>query len=306
MASDPDWSHYRAFLAVLDGGSLTAAGRALGLTQPTLGRQIQTLETALGGAPLFTKSVSGLRPTAAALALEPHARTMAAAAAALVRTAAGRADDDAGVIRVTSSEMIGAEILPGLLRTFRDDHPRVDFELSLSNTVEDLLRREADIAVRTARPTQQALVARRATRVRLKLYATRGYLARHGAPRTIEDTAGHALIGFDRQAPRFGAADIAADLLRPEIFALRTDNDLGALAALRAGFGIGACQETIAARSPDLVEVLPGALDLDLDVWVAMHEDLKADPRLRALFDHLVTGLAAFASGRASGGAATG
>src|SRR5579863_6623222 len=149
--AEPDWTHYRAFLAVLREGSLSGAARALGLAQPTLGRQIADLERALGTA-LFIRSSRGLLPTDAASDIAPHAEAMAAAAGAMKRAASGGANDATGVVRITASEIVGAEVLPPLLAEFRRAHPGVTVELALSNRVEDLLRGEADIAVRMVRP----------------------------------------------------------------------------------------------------------------------------------------------------------
>src|SRR5580698_7072129 len=177
--AEPDWSHFRAFLAVLRDGTLSGAARELGLTQPTLGRQIAELERRLGTA-LFVRSQRGLVPTDAARDIAPHAETMAAAAGSMLRAASGGASDAAGVVRITASEIVGAEVLPPLLAEFRRAHPDVTIELVLSNRVEDLLRGEADIAVRMVRPSQQALVARRIGTVGLGLYAHKAYLA--GAP----------------------------------------------------------------------------------------------------------------------------
>src|SRR5579859_6165289 len=138
-----DWGLYRTFLAVLDEGSLSGAARRLALTQPTVGRHVEQLEADLG-TPLFTRSVAGLQPTETALALRPHAETMAAAAEALVRTASGEADAMRGVIRLTASDIVGVEVLPPILTGFHEAHPEAVTELPLPNRKEDLLRREAD------------------------------------------------------------------------------------------------------------------------------------------------------------------
>src|SRR5579863_1092620 len=249
-----DWDLYRTFLAVLDEGSLSGAARRLALTQPTVGRHVEQLEASLG-APLFTRSVSGLQPTETALALRPHAEAMAAAAEALVRTASGEAEAVRGVIRVTASDIVGVEVLPPILTGFHEAHPEVAIELNLSNRQEDLLRREADIAVRMARPTQGALLAKRIGAVRLGLYAHRRYIEAHGRPRGLTDP-GFAAIGFDRDLQIQQALEERQIPLSREIFAFRSDNDLAQLAAVRAGFGIGACQATTAARDPNLVPVL--------------------------------------------------
>jgi DNA-binding transcriptional LysR family regulator len=291
----PEWDHYRSFLAVVTTGSLSGAARTLGLTQPTVGRHIEALEAALGGAALFTRSPGGLRPTETALALRPHAESMALAAQALIRTASGEADAVRGVIRLTASEIVGAEVLPPILTDFHEHHPDVAIEMVLSNKPEDLLRREADIAVRMVRPTQDALLARRIGVVGLGLFAHRGYLQKHGVPSSLTD-ASHAAIGFDRDASVTRAA-AAMDLpLSRDFFAFRSDSDLAQLAAVRAGFGVGACMFGIARRDPNMVQVLRD-LGFELEMWVVMHEDLKTNRRMRLMFDHLVETLGAYAAG---------
>lgn len=292
--SAPDWDLYRTFLAVMEAGSLSGAARALAVAQPTVGRHIEALERALGGDPLFTRSPGGLLPTEAALALRPHAQAMASAAEALVRTASGASAAVRGTVRVTASEIMGGEVLPAILTDFHEIHPEVAVELVLSNRPEDLLRREADIAVRMVRPTQDALLAKRIGTVSVGLFAHRRYLQRHGEPRTLDDP-GQVAVGFDRD-PSVARAVRALGLpLGRDFFSFRSDSDLAQLAALRAGFGIGGCMYGIARRDPNLVHVLP-ALGFDMELWVVMHEDLKSSRRMRAMFDHLVEGLTAYAA----------
>jgi DNA-binding transcriptional LysR family regulator len=291
---EPAWELYRSFLAVMREGSLSAAARALGLTQPTLGRHIGELEAALGGSALFTRSPSGLAPTETARELVPHAEAMAAAAEALVRAASGEKSEARGVVRITASEIIGAEVLPPILAEFRAEHPGIAVELVLSNRTDDLLRREADIAVRMVRPTQASLVAKHLGRIALGLHAHRRYLEAHGRPRSLEELVRHALIGFDREMrSRRLLQDVGLTLTR-ENFAFRADSDLAQLAAIRAGFGIGVCQIGIARREPDLVHLLSDGFGLGLEVWVVMHEDLRTSRRVRLLFDHLAGGLATY------------
>ncbi len=196
--SEVDWALWRSFLAVMRAGSLSGAARALGLAQPTLGRHIEGLEASLGAA-LFTRSPGGLRPTETALALAPNAEAMASAAAALARAASGALDAPAGAIRLTASDIVGAEVLPLILADFGDRWREIEIELSLSNRQEDLLRRDADIAVRMAEPSQGALLARRVGETPIRLYAHRAYLQRRGEPRAIAALAGlqasHVPIG---------------------------------------------------------------------------------------------------------------
>ena len=297
MASAPDWDLWRSFLAVVEAGSLSGAARRLNIAQPTVGRHIEALEASLGGAALFTRSPGGLRPTRAGQALAPHAKAMAVAADTLVRTASGDADTVSGVVRLTASEIVAAEVLPPILTEFREAWPRIDIELVASNRLEDLLHRDVDIAVRMARPTQDALFARKVGSVRIQFYAHRSYLQRRGEPRTLEELADHTLIGFDRSFS-IPIATLGLDMeVTSDLFALRTDSELTQLAYLRAGFGIGGCQRHIAARDPNLTPILQDKFGFDLETWVVMHEDLKSDRRLRLLFDHLATGLKTYAAG---------
>jgi len=292
---DAGWEHYRSFLGVLREGSLSAAARSLGLTQPTLGRHIDALEKALK-VKLFARTQNGLVPTQSALDMAPHAEAMEAAALSLVRSASGDAGGTGGAVRLTASEIVGAEVLPVSLSEFHAQHPQIAIELALSNRNQDLSRRDADIAVRMIRPVQKALIAKRVGTVQIGLYAHRRYLARHGTPRSIEELTQHTLIGFDRDASAFRSLGSSGLLASREIFALRTDNDHAQLNALRAGFGIGGCQAGIAACDGDLIPVLAREIGFRLEMWLVMHEVLRANRRVRMLFDHLDRALRAYAA----------
>jgi DNA-binding transcriptional LysR family regulator len=287
---DPGWELYRSFLEVMRDGSLSAAARRLRTTQPTIGRHIATLEADLNLS-LFTRSQRGLLPAQAALDLLPHAQVMAAAAAAMTRAASGDAGAERGTVRVTASEVVGCEVLPPILAGFRRQYPQVALELALSNRNEDLLRRDADIAVRMVRPTQKALLARRIGDVAIGLYAHQSYIAAFGVPASVTELAAHCVIGFDQDDRSFRSIGEVAERFTRDRFGFRCDNDLAQLAALRAGVGIGGCQTKIAARTPELVRILAGAIDFKLEMWLATHEDLKATRRIGLLFDWLRTGL---------------
>jgi DNA-binding transcriptional LysR family regulator len=293
---EPGWDLYRSFLAVLRLGSLSAAGRSLGLTQPTIGRHIALLQESLGGRVLFTRSQAGLLPTTAAHELRPHAEAMAAAAAAFVRMGSTDLAETAGVVRLAAADVMGVEVLPAILSEFRFKHPATVIELSLSNEMADLLRRDADIAVRMVRPRQKALLAKRAGRVALGFHAHRRYLERHGFPERIEDLAHHALIGFDRTLPFSNLLKAVPVPVSRELFAFRCDNDLAQMAALRSGFGVGICQTGIAKRDPDLLPLLSKQFRVEMEIWIVMHNDLKRSARMRLMFDHLATSLAQFAA----------
>jgi len=297
MASEIGWELYRSFLGVLEEGSLSGAARALGVAQPTIGRHVAALEKALGIA-LFTRSPTGLLPTESALALRTHAEAMESTAAALERTAASQGDGVQGVVRITASEVIGVEVIPSIVGPLHEEHPRLKIELVLTNRVQDLLRREADIAVRMTPPRQETLVARHIGRIELGMYATRQYLARRGAPKTIDDLEKHSIIGFDQpNAFIRGANKLLAQrsaglpALTRDLFSFRTDNDLAQLAMIRCGAGIGMCQVPLARRDAALVRVLPRQISLPLDTWITMHEDLRNRPGCRVTFAALVAGL---------------
>jgi DNA-binding transcriptional LysR family regulator len=290
MSKPISWELYRSFLAVARSGSLSGAARSLRLTQPTLGRHIDELEQALG-MPVFTRSPQGLLPTETAAGLIPIAEAMESAAQAMERVASGPAAAVAGVVRVTASDIVGAEVLPPILADFAERYPDVAFELHLSNRTEDLLQRDADIAVRMVRPTQAGLVARQVGHAVIGFHAHRNYLRANGRPKTLADLAQMRLIGYDRN-PVPAEVIAQAEFFRSrDSFSLRTDSDLAQLAAIRAGYGVGACQIGIARRDPNLERVLPKEFALPLETWLVMHEDLSSSPRVRTLFDHLGKGL---------------
>lgn len=292
VARPASWDLYRTFLGVVREGNLTAAARRLGVTQPTAGRHIAALEAAVGTA-LFTRSPRGLLPTQAALELVAHAEAMAAAEAAFRRSMTGEAAVERGAVRLTASEIVACEVLPPILARFCDRHPAIEVELAATNNVHDLLRRDADIAVRTGRPTQKALIARKLAAVPVGLFAHRRYLATHGAPKTLQDLSRHRLIGFDRDDTSFRAAKGSGPPITREMFAFRTDNDLAQIAAVRAGLGIGGMQARLASRD-NLEPVLPDTVRYQIVYWLTMHEDLKSTRRVRLMFEFLAGALAAF------------
>ena len=285
-----DWDLLRSFLAVLKDGSQSEAARALGLAQPTIGRRLETLETALGFA-LFTRSPRGLMPTPAALELAPYVEAMAAAAAAFARKASGAVEDESGAVRVTASQFMSSEALPPILAQFRRDHPGMTIELDATNRMQDLLRRDADIAVRMARSKQDALITRKIGVIEVGLFAHRDYVEHFGLPKTPDDLRRHRFIGYDRDDSSTRGLDLPRDAYNSNSFCFRSDDDLVQLAALRAGVGIGGCQIAIGARSPELVPILPDSVRFTLEMWLAMHEDLKTTRRVRLMFDALAEGL---------------
>lgn len=297
--TEPDWTLLHTFREVARDGSLSAAARRLGLTQPTVGRHIDALESQLGVA-LFARSPRGLVATPAALDMVAHVETMASASAALMRAASGDAEAERGVVRLTSSDFVACELLPPILSAFQNAHPSITLELAPSNLNQDLLRRDADIAIRMVRPSQKALIAKRIGELELGLYAHRAYVDANGLPETVEDLGHHRWIGFDRDDRSFRSIGSAARGITREMFSFRCDSDIAQLAMVRAGLGIGGCQVRVADASPDLMRVLPDQLSFTLEMWLVMHEDLRSTRRVRLLYDHLANDLKLHLKGASS------
>jgi DNA-binding transcriptional LysR family regulator len=216
---------------------------------------------------------------------------MQSTAAALERAAASQGTGVRGTVRVTASDVIGVEVLPPIIASLRDENPDLVVELVLTDRMQDLLRREADIAVRMARPRQELLVARRVGQIELGLHAHQRYLSRHGTPKTMADLTNHSLIGFDQTTAFIRSAGKVLSGWRREAFAMRTDNNLAQLALIRSGAGIGVCQAAIARRDDSIVRLFPRHFSLQMETWITMHEDLRNSPRCRVAFDALVKGL---------------
>jgi DNA-binding transcriptional LysR family regulator len=291
-----DWALWRSFLAILRAGSLSGAARALDVAHPTVRRHLDELEAKLGS-PLFVRSPSGLIPTELANSLYEPAQIMEAAAAQLVRAASADAGEVAGIVRITASEIVGVEVLPPILRALKVRHPGLSLELAITNSVEDVLRHDADIAVRMTRPVQTALLARKVGAIPLGLYAHESWIARQGVPATLTEViAAGSLIGYDRQTDIIRGLRTAGLSINPADFGFRSDSDLAQLAALRAGLGVGICQCPLAARDPMLRRVLPSFFH-ELDTWLVIHPNLRGVARVRAAVDVLAEGLNAYILG---------
>ena len=287
--AEPDWTLLRAFLEVANSGSLSRAAAALGSSQPTLSRQIAQLEAQLGQA-LFERTTRGVRLTEAGAALRAPAERMREHAQQFAMVAAGRSQTVAGTVRVTASEVFSAYVLPELLLGLRRTHPEIQIELVASNAVENLLEREADIALRMLRPKQSALVARRLADQPLAFYAHRDYIARRGQP-TLANMLQHEWVGYDRSDQYLRGFRAAGYAVSKELFGFRCDNQIVAWQAVLAGLGIGAVTQRVAALSPQVVRVLPKVPIPPLPLWITAHRELRGTPRLKVVFDALTHAL---------------
>ncbi|MCX7889764.1 MAG: LysR family transcriptional regulator [Rhodobacteraceae bacterium] len=283
-----DWSLLRSFLAIARSGSLSAAARRTGISQPTLGRHVAALEAQTGLA-LFTRARSGLSLTAAGAALVPHAAAMAEAAARLSLAAEGRSAAIAGTVRITASRIVSQFLLPPMLARLRREEPGIEIELVPSDTTENLLFREADIALRMFRPEQLDIVTSHVADLAMGLYAAKDYLDRAGRPETREALLRLDFVGFDRSDAIIRLFRAFGIERRREDFPLRCDDQIVYWNLVRAGLGVGGMQRSIGDAEP-LVERI-GLLDLPaLPVWIAAPAALRSSPRLRRVWDHLADG----------------
>lgn len=282
-AAPLQWETQRAFLAVLRTGSLSGAARMLGIAQATARRRIEALEQSVGVS-LFIRSPQGLLPTDMARELIGHVEAMAVAANAFNRAASADAAAAGGTVRLTSGQLLGVEVLPPMLRTLRHSHPQLSIELSVSNRLQALARQEADVAVRIRRPTEATVVTRKVGDLHVGLYATAELLAQVGAPESLLQLEDYPLIGPDRDLAQTELLEQHGFNCHSARTVIRTDDHLAQFAALRAGLGIGVCASQLAQRH-GLVRVLPDQVGFDVDVWVAMHQDMRRVPRVAVVFE---------------------
>lgn len=288
--SDPDWALWRSFAAVMADGSLSAAGRRIGYSQPTLGRHIEALEQQLGVL-LFDRTLQGLRPTATATRLYEPVKTAEQALAEATLVAEGSAGDIDGTVRITSSTVVSHYLLPPMLRDIRRDFPGIALELVPTDSVENLLLRESDIAVRMFRPTQLELISRKLGEFPIVACAHQSYLGRRGTPEKPEELLGHDLIGYDRSDALIAVAKRMGFDLDRSNFVLRTDSHTAAWQLLTAGLGIGFAQRGLVQDTPGMRELLPMITPPPLEVWLTTHRELFLSPRIRAIYDRLAAAL---------------
>lgn len=288
----PDWTLIRSFLAVAEAGSLSAAARATGISQPTLGRHVHAIEAALDVV-LFTRTAQGQALTEAGQALLAPARAMQAAAAELALTARGHATGIEGTVRITASRIVSHFILPPILARLRAEEPGIQIDLVPSDTTENLLFGEADIALRMYRPTQPDLVIRQIGAVPLGLYAARSYLDRRGRPSSTDELMAHDFIGQDRMDQIIRVMRGLGIEVSRGFFPVRCDDPLTYVELLRAGCGLGGIPRAVGDADPaleriDLIADLPV-----LPVWLTAAPRLRQSPRLRRVWEALAAGFAA-------------
>lgn len=294
--SEIDWNLIRSFVAVAETGSLSAAARRLAASQPTLGRHIAELEQALG-VTLFRRGRQGYVLTEAGSLLFERGRAVSEEATAFSRLALGSVEAIEGTVRIAASEIVAAHVLPEMLARLGTEEPGIEVEIVASNQVENLLRRDADIAIRMVQPAQNELVARKVTDIPLSACAARTYLDRRGRPQRPEELGEHDLIGFDRSDDLIRGLEPFVPGLTRHAFRLRSDNHIVLWEAVRAGNGISIAQAPLIRRDPLMEVVLPELPLPALPVWLAMHRDVRASVRIRRVADFLHEELKRYSAG---------
>jgi DNA-binding transcriptional LysR family regulator len=287
-ADDFNWALVKSFVAVLDAGSLMGAARKLKAQQPTLSRHIAELEAQLG-VPLFERTGRGVQPTLAALAIANAARQMEAGAGTLLRALAQRSQATTGTVRITTSAVAASYLLPPVLAALRKAEPGITIELVASNELTNLLRREADIAVRMVRPAQGSLVAKKLADIGIVACAHTSYLKRAGTPRQPMDLLdpAHTVIGYDKDPLIVRAATQLGLPVTREHFALRTDDQLAYGRLIAAGAGIGFAAEYNLRHWRGVVPLLPMLKIPPLPCWLAVHREIRGSGVVRRVFEFL-------------------
>ena len=285
-----DWNQLKAFLETAETGSLSAAARKLGLTQPTLSRQVAAIEQRMG-VTLFERVGKTMALTPTGMDLLEHARAMGTAAEALGLAATGRSQALGGVVSVSATDAVAAILLPPLVKKLRAQEPGIAIEVISSNALSDLLRREADIAIRHVKPEQPELIARFIREATAYFYASEAWVKTHGHPRSAEDATHLPFVGYDRSGNYLAYLHMHGLSVSEANFSCYADHTVAHWALVQQGLGIGAIMEEIARETPGVVHVLDDVPPVRFPIWLVTHRELRTSRRIRVVFEALVEGL---------------
>lgn len=281
-----DWNQARAFLATVEEGSLSGAARALGQTQPTLGRQVTALEEELGVV-LFERIGRSLELTQSGRELVEHVKAMGEAASRVSLTASGQSQTIDGSVRITASDVMAGYTLIPALEKLRQVAPLLEIDIVATNDIQDILRREADIAIRHVRPEQPELIARLIKEETASFYGSQKYLAKRGTPQTMEDLKAHDLIGFGDNARMIEYLSGIGIELSTDNFKIGSASGVVAWQMACNGLGLAIMSDSLAAQFPQMVRLVPDMKPLVFPVWLTTHRELHTSRRIRLVFDHL-------------------
>jgi DNA-binding transcriptional LysR family regulator len=285
-----DWNKARAFLVTAEEGSLSAAARALGMAQPTLGRQVDGLEQELGVV-LFERVGRGLTLTPSGLELLEHVRTMGEAAGRVSLVALGQSQALEGSISISASETYATVLLPPIVAKLRTEEPGIQVEIVVANHASDLLRREADIAIRNFRPTEPDLIARKIGMADAVLYASPDYIAKLGHPKTPYDLKEAAFVNMDRTGAMIKGLNTLGLGLTEDNFPLMTESYLVMWELVKQGAAVGILDAKIGDADPNVMRILPNLEPLSFPIWLVAHRELTTSRRIRRVYDFLIAEL---------------
>lgn len=286
-----DWNQLKAFLETAEMGSLSAAARKLGLTQPTLSRQVAAIEQSMG-VTLFERVGKAMALTPTGLDLLEHARAMGSAAEALSLAATGRSTSVGGLVSVSATDVVAAYLLPPLVQRLREQEPGIAIEVISSNALSDLQRREADIAIRHVKPEQPDLIARLIRQAAAHFYASEDWVKAHGHPRSAADAANLTFVGADRSGQFLGFLRAHGLPVTEANFSCYADHSVAHWSLVRHGMGIGAMMDDVALETPGIVRVLNEVPPVHFPIWLVSHRELRTLRRIRVVFEVLAQGLA--------------
>ncbi|SNY93183.1 transcriptional regulator, LysR family [Cohaesibacter sp. ES.047] len=281
-----DWNKARAFLVTAEEGSLSAAARALGMAQTTLGRQVEGLEEELGVI-LFERVGRGLTLTPSGVDLLEHVRGMGEAAGRVSLAALGQTQALEGTICISASETYAAVLLPPIIAKLRRQEPGIQVEIVVANHASDLRRREADIAIRNFRPTEPDLIAKKLADAYAVFYATPDYMARLGEPVQLEDLKRADFVSLDHAGMMMNALNGIGLGLTKANFPILTENYLVMWELVRQGAAIGILDSVIGDADPAVRRVVPDMDPLVFPIWLVAHRELTTSRRIRMVFDFL-------------------
>lgn len=281
-----DWDDIRIFLAVSRAGSLNAGARALGLTPPTVSRRIGQFERRLG-VTLFGRAKDGLVLTEAGRSLWDRALAIEEQVEAVHRQVVRHDDRISGPVRVSATEGFGAYWLTKRLSGLSARHPHITLEIRLDNGLVDLMKRDADIAIRLARPVGRGLAARRVGALKFGLFASRAYVESHGVLTGPDDILRHRLVTFVWDSSSGGEGWRRLIESHPQI-AFTSNSSMAQVQAIRAGYGVGMLPTYVQEEYPELVAVLAGEDWPQRDIWLVADRDVKRSARVRTVYDEIV------------------
>lgn len=286
-----DWNQIRAFLATAEEGSFSGAARVLKTTQPTIGRQISALEDTLG-VTLVERSVRGLTLTEAGRDLMDHVRAMGEAATLISMSAERQSQDISGEVTITATDLVAVTMMPEIFLRLRETAPGIRIRIVASSEIQNLMQRDADIAVRHVRPDQPELIARHVGDFRATLYAATSYLDRAGRPSSPRDMAEHAFVSALDTGTMLATLHNQGLPFRAENFVMASDSGAVVWEMLKAGYGMSIFPEPMCDPEPGIEKVLPDLPPVVFPVWLVTHRELRTNRRIRVVFDLLARTLA--------------